>query len=96
MRRGCMSIGDISCDSCGRLIKHPEQYLGMDEDDIQPDDDLLKSIQKQNPDRFAELKGRHGTLRLCADCAIGKGYASHQSGKSERSLTFFEKRAEVL
>ncbi|MDO8472921.1 MAG: hypothetical protein Q7T05_03800 [Dehalococcoidia bacterium] len=95
MRRGCMSVGDISCDSCGRVIKHPEQYLGMDEDDIQVGDDILKRLQKERPERIAGLKGRHGPLRLCGDCATKRGYASYQSGKSEKSLTFFEKRAEL-
>ena len=93
MRRGCMSVGDISCDNCGRAIKHPEQYLGMNEEDIQPGDDVLKKVQKDKPERYAELKGRHGPLRMCSDCAIKKGYAVHQTGKSEKSLTFFEKRA---
>jgi len=27
MRRGCIAVGDISCDGCGRAIKHPERRL---------------------------------------------------------------------
>ena len=27
MRRGCVAIGDMQCDGCGRVIKHPEHYL---------------------------------------------------------------------
>ncbi|MBI2859027.1 MAG: hypothetical protein HYX90_08110 [Chloroflexi bacterium] len=95
MRRGCMSVGDITCDVCGRLIKHPEQYLGMDEEDLVPGDDLLKDLQQTNAGRYAELKGKHGALRLCSNCAVDRGYAVRQSGKSEKSLTFFEKRLDA-
>lgn len=95
MRRGCMSVGDIACDGCGRPIKHPDQYLVMDEEDIQAEDDVLRRMQKEKPARYAEVKGRHGPLRFCADCALDKGYAFRQGGKSEKSLTFFEKRVEA-
>ena len=27
MRRGCISLGDISCDECHRIIPHGERYL---------------------------------------------------------------------
>jgi len=33
MRRGCIAIGEFRCDGCGRLIKHPERYLAIDEKD---------------------------------------------------------------
>ena len=33
MRRGCIAIKEIRCDGCGRLIKHPERYLAIDEKD---------------------------------------------------------------
>ena len=33
MRRGCIAIGDVRCDECGRTIKHPERYLAIDEKD---------------------------------------------------------------
>jgi len=33
MRRGCIAVGDIRCDGCGRAIKHPERYLLMSEGD---------------------------------------------------------------
>lgn len=31
MRRGCIAIGEIRCDGCGNIIKHPERYLAIDE-----------------------------------------------------------------
>ena len=33
MRRGCIAIGEIQCDGCGNMIKHPERYLAIDEED---------------------------------------------------------------
>jgi len=27
MRRGCMSLGDVQCDECHRVIPHSERYL---------------------------------------------------------------------
>ncbi|GAI38009.1 unnamed protein product [marine sediment metagenome] len=33
MRRGCIAIGDICCDGCGRIIRHPERYLAISEKD---------------------------------------------------------------
>ncbi len=33
MRRGCIAIGEVLCDGCGRVIKNPERYLAIDEKD---------------------------------------------------------------
>ena len=33
MRRGCIAVGDVRCDGCGRTIRHPERYLLMSEGD---------------------------------------------------------------
>jgi len=32
MRRGLIAIGEITCDGCGRAIRHPERYLAIDEE----------------------------------------------------------------
>ena len=32
MRRGCIAISEVLCDGCGRIIRHPERYLLMDEE----------------------------------------------------------------
>ena len=34
MRRGCIAIGEIQCDGCHRIIKHPERYLAIDEEGV--------------------------------------------------------------
>ena len=33
MRRGCIAIGEVRCDGCGRTIRHPERYLAIYETD---------------------------------------------------------------
>ncbi len=33
MRRGCISLGQVKCDSCGCIIPYPERYLAIDEKD---------------------------------------------------------------
>ena len=33
MRRGCIATGEIRCDGCGRIIRHPERYLAIQEKD---------------------------------------------------------------
>ena len=36
MRLGCIAIGETRCDECGRIIKHPERYLAIyDEEGIE-------------------------------------------------------------
>ena len=33
MRRGCISLGEVKCDECHRIIPYPERYLAIDEKD---------------------------------------------------------------
>ena len=33
MRQGCISLGEIQCDSCHRLIPYLERYLIINEED---------------------------------------------------------------
>lgn len=33
MRQGCVSLGEIQCDKCHRIISHSERYLVIDEED---------------------------------------------------------------
>ena len=32
MRRGCISMGNVRCDQCGRDIPYPQRYLVLDEE----------------------------------------------------------------
>ena len=32
MRRGCISLGEVRCDDCQRIIPYPESYLVIDEE----------------------------------------------------------------
>ena len=31
MRCGCISLGDVQCDECHRMVPYPERYLLIDE-----------------------------------------------------------------
>jgi hypothetical protein len=33
MKRGSISLGQIKCDDCQRLLPHPERYLAIDKED---------------------------------------------------------------
>ncbi len=33
MREGCISLGQVRCDSCQRTIPYSERYLAVDEED---------------------------------------------------------------
>ena len=33
MRQGCISLGEIRCDGCQRVIPYPERYLVIEEKD---------------------------------------------------------------
>ena len=33
MRQGCISLGEIRCDDCHRIIPLAERYLAIDEED---------------------------------------------------------------
>ncbi|MFC1991889.1 hypothetical protein ACFLVC_04130 [Chloroflexota bacterium] len=32
MRRGCISLGEIHCDECQRIIPHSERYFAVEEE----------------------------------------------------------------
>jgi hypothetical protein len=32
VRRGCISLGNIKCNECGRAILYPERYLSMEQE----------------------------------------------------------------
>jgi len=33
MRRGCIAVGKVQCDGCGRLLEYGDRYLVMDNDE---------------------------------------------------------------
>ena len=37
MNRGCVSVGEVKCDSCKSLVEQGERYLLMEEDDNEDD-----------------------------------------------------------
>ncbi len=42
MRLGCIAIGENRCDECGRIIKHPERYLAIyDEEGVESEQEKI-------------------------------------------------------
>lgn len=39
MRRGCISLGEVVCDECHRVIPYPERYLAIDLKDKEESED---------------------------------------------------------
>ena len=33
MRRGCISLGDVTCKECNQVIVYPGRYLAIDEEE---------------------------------------------------------------
>ena len=74
MRRGCISLGEVQCDECKRVIPYPERYLAIDE---------KNGIEGEKGEEGE-------TARYCADCCLKKGYAHFKIEKGEQILTFFK------
>ncbi|MFH0914505.1 MAG: hypothetical protein V1849_04355 [Chloroflexota bacterium] len=54
MRRGCVSLGEVKCDGCGRTIPYPQRYLVIEEEDG-------KESEKGEPHRYcAECARKKG------------------------------------
>jgi hypothetical protein len=75
MNRGCVSIGEIKCDSCHSLIEQGERYLLMEEEEEGEGKGKGKREDKKS--------------RFCVECCLAKGYAAYVKEKSEEVLTFF-------
>ena len=93
MRRGCITVYELQCDDCGRVMKHPEQYLVLDEDDILPKDDVLARLQAGRPERYVVVNAKRGSLCICVNCSLKKGYGHYRKDRGNRVLTFFDKTA---
>lgn len=63
MRRGCVSLGEIKCDECGKPIPYPDRYLAIDEKDGVEDDEgelhryCIECCLKKGYARYKEEKG---------------------------------------
>ncbi len=64
MHRGCISLGDVQCDGCHRIIPSPERYLVIDEKDgIEVDKGktycyCVDCCSKKGYARYTEEKGQ--------------------------------------
>ncbi len=63
MRRGAISMGDIKCDECQRIIPYPERYLTIEEKDGVEDDEgearhyCVECCLKKNYAHYKQEKG---------------------------------------
>jgi len=63
MRRGCVSLGEISCDSCKKPIPYPDRYLAIDEKGGKEDDEgdikryCIECCLKKGYAHYKEEKG---------------------------------------
>jgi len=64
MRVGCIAVGNLRCDGCGRIIKHPERYLVTDEEQgVEPGQDkashyCVDCALEKGYARYREEKGQ--------------------------------------
>jgi hypothetical protein len=65
MRRGCISLGEITCDECHNPIPYPDRYLAIDETNGVEDDAgetrryCVGCCLKKGYARYKEEKGEH-------------------------------------
>jgi hypothetical protein len=63
MRRGCISLGEIKCDGCSKLIPYPDRYLAVNEKDGVEDEEgetkryCVECCLKKDYARYKEEKG---------------------------------------
>jgi hypothetical protein len=76
MRLGCIAIGETWCDGCNRVMKHPERYLAIyDEEGVESE-------------RGKTLRYCIDCC-LSKNDENGKKYAHYRTEKGEQILTFF-------
>ena len=73
MRRGCISLGNVQCDDCHRIIPYLERYLAIDEKDG-------VEVEEGETSRYC--------VECCLK-KVKKGYAHYRMERSEQILTFF-------
>ncbi len=63
MRRGCVSLGEIKCDSCQKPIPYPDRYLVIDEKNGKEDEEgdpkryCVECAMKKGYAHYKEEKG---------------------------------------
>ena len=76
MRLGCIAVGEIRCDGCGRIVKHPERYLAL------YDEEGVESEQGKTLRYCVDCC-------LSKNDEKDKKYAHYRIEKGEQILTFF-------
>ena len=58
MRRGCISLGNVQCDECHRIIPYPERYLAMDDEEGKTTRYCVDCCLKKGYAYYKEEKGK--------------------------------------
>lgn len=75
MRQGCISLGEVQCDSCHNIVPYAARYLVIEEQNgVEVEGAEAEDAEKRN---------------YCVTCSLDRGYAKYREEKSERVLTFF-------
>lgn len=67
MRRGCISLGDVECDSCRQLIPPTERYLVVEEEkgvEVEKGDKVRYCVECALKKGYAHYKEEKGTKIL--------------------------------
>ena len=57
MRRGCISLGNVQCDQCHRIIPYSERYLIIEDEDGATLQLCVDCSLKEGYARYKEVKG---------------------------------------
>jgi hypothetical protein len=58
MRRGCIAVGKVECDSCHRSIKYGERYLLIDGEEDEKQRVCIDCCRKRGYISYGTDKGR--------------------------------------
>ena len=67
MRRGCISLGNVRCDGCQRIITHAERYLAVDEEDgveVEKGEKSFYCVDCSLQKGYTEYRGDRGEQKL--------------------------------
>jgi hypothetical protein len=80
MRRGCIAVGLIKCDICGKIIEHGDRYLILDDETEPKQRVCLNCCDSHNYGRYEIEKGER-IFTLLVD-EVGGGLEKKKAEKS--------------
>lgn len=71
MRRGCIAVGLINCDFCGKIIEHGDRYLILDDEEEPKKRVCLNCCENRHYGRYEIEKGERIFTLLVDEAGIG-------------------------